>query len=438
LFTREALRLDMRQRVIAGAETFSLERLRLEREWPARVDRFTASPDWGEYRLSLHDPADGALLFRQGFDTGLAADARAATTAFSIRAPMPRRALRATFEKRRGANLFAPVSAIEVDPASPGIARTPNTVPTRVDIVHASGGPAAKVDIVILGDGYQEAQYTKFTHDARRATEYLFSVEPFKTRMNDFNVRSVFTASADSGVTDVYLGLHKNTAFRCTYFSGGSERALADGDHHAVREAASTVPYDFLLLLANARRYGGSAYFGGPAVAAIDSAAARYLVIHEFAHVIGGLADEYYLPDAGGPVYGGNIEPWHPNVTISPGSGKWRAHPPEAGPRPSSWNKAEYDKHFASYVKRYEALRANGAPEQEVEQFMALERQRLAAVLAKNSPSRAAGYHEGANGYARGMYRAEVDCIMFSPQTRYFCVACHTAIERMIDAHCQP
>jgi hypothetical protein len=33
------------------------------------------------------------------------------------------------------------------------------------------------------------------------------------------------------------------------------------------------------------------------------------------------------------------------------------------------------------------------------------------------------------------MFRAEVDCIMFSLQTRYFCSACAAAIERMIGAH---
>lgn len=437
LFAPGALRLDLRHRSMGGSETFTLERLRFEPRWPGRLTQLTHGPEWGDYRWSLYDSEREALLLRQGFDTGLAADARAATTQFSIRFPMPLRTLRAVVEKRTGPNTFVALSTLAVDPAAAEIDRSPVATPTRVDIIHANGEPGAKVDIAILGDGYREAEYAKFVDDAKRAAGYLFSVEPFKSRIGDFNVRAVFAASADSGVTDPYLGLKKITLFRSSYFSGGSERALAEGDHYAMREVASAVPYDFLLLLANARRYGGSAYFGGPAVVAIDNASARYLVIHEFAHAIAGLADEYYLPAAGGPVYGGNIEPWYPNVTLSPNSGKWREHLSEPHSQPNAWNKTEYDRHFATYVKRYEALRANGAEEKTVEQLMEQARERQAALLAKNGP-RKVGYYEGANGYAKGMYRAEADCIMFSLQTQYFCAACAAAIERMIDAHVKP
>jgi hypothetical protein len=351
---------------------------------------------------------------------------------------MPRRPLRAIIEKRRGTNTFVPLSTFAVDPATADIDRSPVATPTRVDIVLASGDSGTKVDIAILGDGYRAADYAKFVDDAQRAAGYLFSVEPFKARRGDFNVRAVFAASTDSGVTDPYLALKKNTMFRSAYFSGGSERALAETDHYTLREVASVVPYDFLLVLANARRYGGSAYFGGPAVVAMDSAAARYLVIHEFAHAIGGLADEYYVPAAGGPSYGGNVEPWHPNVTLAPASGKWREHLTEPTLQPTAWNKAEYDHDFANHVRRYEALRANGVAEKVVEQFMAQARERQTALIAKNQPPRKVGYYEGANGYAKNLFRAEADCIMFSLQTQYFCAACAAAIERMIDAHVKP
>lgn len=58
-------------------------------------------------------------------------------------------------------------------------------------MIHESGPPGAKVDIAILGDGYRDAEYSKFTSDATRAAGYLFSVDPFKARMGDFNVHSV-------------------------------------------------------------------------------------------------------------------------------------------------------------------------------------------------------------------------------------------------------
>ena len=437
VFAPGALRLDWRQRLAAGAETFTLERLRFERKGPELRRKLTDVPDWGDYRLSVYDPASEVLLYRQGFDTAIAAEARAATTQLSVRFPMPQRSVRAVIEKRRGERTFVTLSTVAIDPQDSAIDHSPVATAIRVDVIDAGGEPGAKVNLAILGDGYREAEYPKFANDARRAAGYLFSVEPLRRRKRDFNVSSVFAASTDSGVTDPYLGLKRDTVFGCAYYSGGSERALADRNNYAVREVASAVAYDFLLILANARRYGGSAYFGGPAVVAIDSAAAKYLTIHEFAHAIGGLADEYYIPSGGGPSYAGNIEPWHPNVTIAPEKGKWRDLLSEPAARPSTWNKAAYEQYFANYVKRYEALRAAGVDETAVEKkFMARESQRQSALLATNSKQRKVGYYEGANGYAKGMFRAEADCIMFSLQTQHFCAACAAAIERMIDAHC--
>jgi hypothetical protein len=188
-------------------------------------------------------------------------------------------------------------------------------------------------------------------------------------------------------------------------------------------------------VLANARRYGGSAYFGGPAVVAIDSAAAKYLVLHELAHVIGGLAEEYYIPAAGGPTFTGNIEPWHPNVTLYAQKAKWRDASGEP-PARQAWNKAEYERYFADYVKRYYLLRNRRAPEAVVEKFMAAEARRQAALLARNGAERKVGLYEGAHGYATGVYRSEPNCIMFSLTTERFCSACERAIERMIEEHC--
>lgn len=434
-FTDGALRLHWRHWRAGGTERFTLERLRYEQEWPARRTRLTESIDWGDYRLSIHDPGREAVIFRQGFDTDLSATARSGTTPFSVRLPMPRRAIQATVEKRQGGSNFAVVSEVTIDPERDSVERAPREIATQVDVIAAAGEPATKVDVAILGDGYLEAEYPKFVKDAARAAGHLFSIEPFRTREGDFNVHSVFAASAESGITDPYLGLRKDTVFRCGYYAGGSERAIGEGNHYAVREVAAAVPYDFLLILANARRYGGSAYLGGPAVAAIDSAAARYLVIHEFAHAFAGLADEYYLPLSGAPAPRSQFEPWQPNITLSAEHAKWRAHLPAGAAQPTHWNKAEYDRYFAAYVGRYNRLREAGADEAAIERFFDEERRRQAALLAKGGNGRRVGLFEGANGHARGIYRSEVDCIMFSLQTDYFCAACSAALERMIDEH---
>jgi hypothetical protein len=290
------------------------------------------------------------------------------------------------------------------------------------------GLPRDKFDLAIVGDGYTAAEHEKFLGDAKRAAGYLFSVEPFRSRTADFNVDAVFVESSESGVSDAHLDVHRRTAFGAAYGSGHDERTLALRDERKVRDAAAAVAYDALLVIANSRRYGGSAYFGGPAVVAIDSAAARYLVLHELAHAIGGLAEEYYTPTSDGPVYRGNVEPWHPNVTTSLQTAKWKV-PHDA---PTRWNKKEYERWFSMYVKRYEALRAGGASEGAVEKLMRDAAGRQAVLLGR---ARTVGLYEGADGYARGVYRAEPDCIMFSLQTAYYCTACTAALTLALDAH---
>ena len=64
---------------------------------------------------------------------------------------------------------------------------------------------------------------------------------------------------------------------------------------------------------------------------------------------------------------------------------------------------------------------------------MQAESRRQAALLAKNDPG--TGLFEGANGYAKSVFRSGVDCIMFSLQTKRFCAACTAAINRAIDYH---
>ena len=432
-FTAEGLRLDLRHRITGASEELELVRARIEPAWRGNKAQLTTGPDWGDYRLSVYDRGE-ALLFREGFDSPLDPNARAAIGELSVRLPLPRQAVNAVIEKRHAENAFATVWEHSIEPPDAALGRSAPASAPRVDAILANGDPASRVDIAIVGDGYRESEHAKFHADAKRAVEYLFSVDPFRRRASDFNVHAVFVASAESGITDPYLGVHRQTALRCEYGSGAAERTLSVGDNYALREAAAAVPYDILLVLANARRYGGSAHFGGPAVVAIDSGAAKYLVLHEVAHVIGGLAEEYYIAAGDGPAYAGNVEPWHPNATLSPERAKWRGAS-GAAPQRQAWNKAEYDRYFAGYVKRYEALRSRGTPESVVERFMSEEMRRQAALLAKAGAERTIGLFEGAHGYSRGVYRSEVSCIMFSLQTERFCMACGSAIERMIDWH---
>ena len=416
------LRVDVRHTVRDGEDAFAVIEYKREAAPPSLGAN---PPDFGDYRATISDNATNARLATIGFDSNIAPEATAAATTLTLRCPMPAAPFRLSLEKRRPGGVFQSVLSDNAD-ASLVVAAAPAAA--RIESIVRNGAPRDKIDLAIVGDGYTAAEHAKFLADAKRAAGYLFSVEPYRSRSGDFNVDALFVASAESGVSDAHLDRHRKSAFGCAYGSGDGERTLSIREERKLRDAASAVAYDFLLVIANSRRYGGSAYYGGPAVVAIDSASARYLVLHEIAHAIAGLAEEYYIPTADGPAYRGNVEPWHPNVTTTLRTTKWRVD--EAAP--TRWNKKQYERWFSNYVKRYSALRSSGANESAVEKLMRDAAGRQAVLLGRE---RTVGLYEGADGYAEGVYRSETDCIMFSLQTGYYCAACTAALARALDSH---
>ena len=67
--------------------------------------------------------------------------------------------------------------------------------------VMKNGEPAEKVDLLLMGDGYTAAEMEKWHRDAKRLTETLFSVSPFRERRNSFNVWAIDIAADESGVS---------------------------------------------------------------------------------------------------------------------------------------------------------------------------------------------------------------------------------------------
>src|SRR5712692_531667 len=60
------------------------------------------------------------------------------------------------------------------------------------------------------------------------------------------------------------------------------------------RDVASHAPYELVEIVANARTYGGGGIFNLYGTVAADSRWAPYIFVHEFAHHLAGLADEYF------------------------------------------------------------------------------------------------------------------------------------------------
>jgi hypothetical protein len=210
-------------------------------------------------------------------------------------------------------------------------------------------------------------------------------------------------------------------------------------DDHRMRDVASAAPYDFIEILVNEKQYGGGGIFNDQATACVDSAFAEYVFVHEFGHHFAALADEYYTSPVSYTSAGGSehIEPWEPNATAlhDPANVKWKDLIDTSTPLPTPWDKEAFEKHSREVQKERARLRATNAPESEMDKLFTAERTWETQFLGGQKFAGKVGAFEGAAYEAQGLYRPEVDCIMFTRDEVGFCRVCRKAIERIIDMY---
>jgi hypothetical protein len=167
----------------------------------------------------------------------------------------------------------------------------------------------------------------------------------------------------------------------------------------------------------------------------VDSAESAYLVVHEFGHSFAGLGDEYYTSQVSYENFNPpGSEPWEPNVTalLDPKNVKWKDLVAAGTPLPTPWNQAAYDKTVLAYEKKRRELREKGAPEEQMDALFQEIREKTTPMLRAEKYFGQVGAFQGAAYEAKGLYRPEVDCIMFSRNPKTYCAVCSRAIERAI------
>jgi hypothetical protein len=277
----------------------------------------------------------------------------------------------------------------------------------------------------------------KWHRDARRMAELLFAVPPFNEHKRDFNVWAVDTPSAQSGISRPSDAVYRHSALRASYDAFGSERYVLAFDDRRVREAAAAAPYDVLVIVVNGRKYGGGGVFNLYSTVASDNAFTPYLFVHEFGHHFAGLADEYYTSDVAYGPAADRSEPWEPNVTASASAPKWKDLLTSGVLLPTPWSKQAFEAAQQEIQARRRKIRAEQRPEEEMEALFREEQRRMEPLLREGPHAEAVGAFEGAMYEAKGYFRAQANCMMFTRSSR-FCAACRRAIERVIDLYAGP
>jgi hypothetical protein len=339
--------------------------------------------------------------------------------------------------KRGPKNTWSTVWTVRVDPSDMFVDPAPSEPhPGEVLEIERHGDPARKVDLLLLGDGYTAAEREKFRGDARRLTEILFATSPFKERRQDFNVWGLVPAARESGISRPSLSQHRANPVGSTYDAFGSERYVLTFENRRFRDVASHAPYDVVEIVVNGRTYGGGGIYNLYSTVAADNAFAAYVFVHEFGHHFAALADEYYTSPVAYLPAATREEPWEPNVTalLDPGNLKWKDLMKPGTPLPTPWEKDAYEQRARETQATRAELRKQKRPEAEMEALFTRERRQDDAQFAKERHAHRVGAFEGAKYEARGFYRPEVNCIMFT-RTDYFCEVCKRALHQVIDTY---
>lgn len=253
-----------------------------------------------------------------------------------------------------------------------------------------SGNEKDCIDVAILAEGYTDKEMDIFYQDAEKACESLFSHEPFRSTKNKFNIVAVASPSIDSGVSVPRENTWKHTALQSHFDTFYSDRYLTTSRVKSIHNALAGIPYEHIIILANTDVYGGGGIYNSYTLTTAHHPMFKPVVVHEFGHSFGGLADEYfYEDDVMTDTYPLNVEPWEQNITTRVDfSSKWKDMLPSDTPIPTP----------VSQKEKYSV-----------------------------------GVYEGGGYSAKGIHRPAFNCRMKTNEHPEFCPVCQRAIRRVID-----
>lgn len=274
--------------------------------------------------------------------------------------------------------------------------------------LHRGGSPAEAIDVAIVAEGYTAEEMERFGEDARVAMESLFAHEPFRTLQDRFNIVAVPLVSEESGVSEPLDGVWRETAVASHFSTFYSDRYLTTRKLSRLYDRMAGIPFEHLIILANTDTYGGGGIYNSYTLTTARHAMFRPVVVHEFGHSFGGLADEYYDDTLSEGTYHAGVEPWEQNITtLTDFDAKWRDMLPEGCPVPTP------------------------VPEQARPKVVQVGN-RLRHITAEGLENYPIGVYEGAGYNARGVYRPALDCRMKTNGATRFCPVCQRALERLI------
>lgn len=360
--------------------------------WYGRRVNMEDVPVRGNGEIVMTDVASGKVLYHNSFSTlfqewQATEEATRMSKAFEnvFLVPMPGRKANVTVRLFDFRGKEAASMTHVVDPGDILIRKTPVSDVPCVKL-HEGGDPRKCIDVVIMAEGYTEGEMDSFLAKARASVEALFSHEPFSSMKSRFNITAVCCPSGQSGVSVPREGVWSDTAVDSHFDTFYTERYLTTRAVRKMHDILSGLPYEHVIILANTDTYGGGGIYNSYTLTTTGHKLFAPVVVHEFGHSFGALADEYFYDDQFTQYYYPDVEPWEQNITtLHDFPSKWEDMIAEGTPRPTP--------------------AGNGG----------------------------VGLYEGGGYQSKGVYRPCFDCRMRTNEAEGFCPVCQRAIRRIID-----
>ena len=395
-FADKTLRVDYIFNGNASGQAICLDGLSALPTWAGRKHHLAELPLQGNGQIVMRNAASGKTIYTTSFSSlfqeWLETDeARNVTKGFenTFLLPYPLQPVEieiTLLDPRR--NVRASMKHI-VHPNDVLIEQKGNSHITPHKYLLHNDSPEKCIDVAILAEGYTLQEIQTFYEDADIACKSIFDHEPFKSMKKRFNVVAVASPSTDSGVSVPRLNEWKHTAFGSHFSTFYSDRYLTTSRVKAIHDALAGIPYEHIIILANTEEYGGGGIYNSYTLTTAHHPMFRPVVVHEFGHSFGGLADEYFYDnDVMTDTYPLDIEPWEQNISTQVDfAAKWKDMLSENTPVPTP------------------------------------------AEVSENYP----GVYEGGGYSAKGIFRPAENCRMRTNEYPAFCPVCQRALRRIIE-----
>ena len=398
-FANKTLRIDYIFAGNAENQIVALDELATTEGWAGRRVNLDKIPVRGNGELKLIDSKSGKTIYRTSFSSLfqewlVTEEASQTTKSFeaTFLVPFPKQEVFAEITLLDNKGEMQTSLRHRILPDDKLIRNMNGRETAPHEYLLKSGSAEDCIDIAIVAEGYAAEDMEVFMLDARTACEEIFRYEPFASHKEKFNVVAVRIESKQSDVSVPQDGIWRQTALNSNFHTFYSPRYLTTNSVHLIHDSLAGIDYEHLIILANTDTYGGGGIYNSYTLTTAHNPQFKPVVVHEFGHSFGALADEYFYEQADHTenTYDLKYEPWEQNITsLVDFESKWK----DMLDKRTSVPTEPTDKRKKEYT---------------------------------------VGVYEGGGYMTKGMYRPAVVCRMRDNVATQFCPVCQRAIERII------